>query len=1293
MNKTLSYYDQNADDFFTGTANIDMGTIQQPFLEHIPKGGRILDAGCGSGRDAKNFLELGFRVDAFDGSDELVKRASEYTGLAVSRCLFEEFSSPPIYNGIWACASLLHVPELDLPELLARLWTALRPGGIFYLSFKYGTGEREANSRSFTDMDESRFRECLKEISGIARVETWRTADKRSERSEEWFNAFLHKENLDGEQASNSGKLVTGGSDPFLPHLSHEIGKADEIDLCVSFVKSTGLSLVQPDLEAAICRDSEITGGEPIQRSAKVRILTSDYLNVTDPLALRRLMLLQEKGATVKVFESGGIGFHMKAYIFTSRSSDGASSGVAYIGSSNLSHQALTHGLEWNYRVEYPDDEGFFAAKTKFEELFHSSRAIPLSHEWITGYEQRKKNLDRSDIVAGGQEFEVPPTPHELQLRALEALNASRTQGLKRALVVLATGLGKTWLAAFDTQQISAKRVLFVAHREEILRQAAHTFSRVQPQSRIGYYSGEVRERDADILCASVQTLSRSYHLDQFDKSHFDYIIIDEFHHAAAATYRRVLNHFEPRFLLGLTATPDRTDQSDILSLCDDNLAFSCNIADGVNAGRLAPFHYYGIFDETVQYDEIPWRNGQFDPDNLSAKLATLARAKHALKIWRQHSPTKALAFCMSIKHAEFMTSYFKQSGVRAASVHGQSSLGRAEAIELLRNGSIAILFSVDLFNEGVDIPEIDAVMMLRPTESKIMFLQQLGRGLRLSGVKEKLTVLDFVGNHRGFLHKPQALFNIGSSYAELVRFAKEVEAESLKLPKGCFVNYDLTLIDFLKSLNNDSLEADYEALRDSFGRRPTASEVYRAGIPMAKLRRTHGSWFQFVEGMGDLSEAEKFVLQSHREFLKEVELAAMEKCFKMVLLEAFQELDGWTAPVTVERLAERSWQVLQRRRSLLGDLESEFKIETTATTPRWIQYWKRNPIDAWTGRNKKVKSSSFFRIENGCFVASFSVETDNLLTFANLVQELIDLRLSNYESRLPSSPMNNVVGLSENHKRALALPFFPNLKIACGHFKTGSAEVAEQRTIRDRARSVNSSDHFIACASGNSMNGGKSPIRDGDYLLLEHITLTRPGFSDGTTVVVERSDASGDEQYLLRVVYKGQSGEIILKAHNPGYADMIASADMRPVARLKEVLNPLEMAEGQSFLRESIPPLFGKEFNPGNWNSGHVVLEDIKSHVLLVTISKQGKSHEHRYVDAWNSETEFQWQSQNSTDLNSKRGQSIVMHEQEGWSIHLFVREHKLAGGKAAEFRYFGKVRYKSHVGNKPITFLFELT
>jgi superfamily II DNA or RNA helicase/HKD family nuclease/SOS-response transcriptional repressor LexA len=1280
MEKTIAFYNRKAADFFNDTVGVDMSALHSRFLRELPDGGIILDAGCGSGRDAKAFKDRGFRIAAFDASRELAVLASEYLGQPVSVRTFADVEEVGLYDGIWACASLLHLPFGEIPSSLNRLWNALKPGGTLYLSFKVGQGEWEKDGRHFTDLDENTLRGLLGNLSNIEKVDCWQTSDQRPGRRDVWLNALVRR------QHSMTDKLITGGArNPFLPSLLAGIRQATEIDMAVAFIKATGLRLLFADLKEAI-DPSEESQRPP----ARLRIITSDYLDVTDPEALRSLMLLQERGAQVRVYESAGSSFHMKAYIFVRHAGERVTDGMAFVGSSNISRQALQDGLEWNYRIDAPGrgeslaPTGFAEIRSRFEELFADARAVPLTHPWIDAYEQRRRLLPMP-VAPGSNERELPPEPTLIQKEALAALTNTRAEGYRRGLVVMATGLGKTWLAAFDSQQIYAKRVLFVAHREEILFQAESTFLRIRPHARVGFYTGQVKDREVDILCASVQTLGKAEHLGFFSPRHFDYVVVDEFHHASASTYRRLLAHFEPSFLLGLTATPDRTDQSDILSLCDDNLVFTRDIFTGVSSGLLAPFHYFGIFDEAVNYREIPWRSGKFDPEQLSNKLATLARSRHAYREWKERAQQRTLAFCVSIRHADYMAERFRREGVRAEAVYAGSDMTRGEALEQLADGRLQVIFSVDLFNEGVDLPCLDTVMLLRPTESKILFLQQIGRGLRSAPDKEHLVILDFIGNHHSFLHKPQALFKVGASYKALAEFARRVEQKRLELPDGCFVNYDLEIIAFLKELDSDGAQKEYEALRETFGRRPTLSEYYRAGASAIQMRRQHGCWFSFVDSMGDLPSEEKLCVGRHEMFFREIETTAMNKSFKMILLEALLEHDGLLTHPSLESLAVQSLAIFQRRRKLVSDIKENLQNIDSVRPADWQRYWESNPVNAWIGGNRNSGAQAWFQVVDSKFVPRFKVDVGERDTLVALLQELVDYRFASYEARREPAQMDNVVPLRRDPGK-IELPFFPNIKIACGHFKTGQSDAEEYRSLWPGHGKLDPARHFIARASGNSMNGGKNPIQDGDYLLLEQVTPNSAGSITGLIMAIERQD-SGDNQYLLRLVTKPSPGRYILRATNPDYEDLEADEDMRTFARLKEILDPLELAIGQEFMREDIPAIFGQEYNPGNWNTGHVVLNDHRTHILLVTLNKQGKSEEHRYHDYWVDETTFHWQSQNSTTPESKRGKELIEHQKKGIAIHLFVRERKLSGSKAAPFAYYGAVTYVQHKGSAPMS------
>jgi superfamily II DNA or RNA helicase/SOS-response transcriptional repressor LexA len=959
--------------------------------------------------------------------------------------------------------------------------------------------------------------------------------------------------------------LTTGGaSDPFLPRLLEAIRQANRIDLAIAFIKSSGLALVYPALVDAV-----------ETRGSFVRVLTSDYLDVTDPQALRRLMLLAERGADVRVFQAEQQSFHLKAYICT-RSREGETVwGAAFVGSSNLSRSALTDGLEWNLRVERsddpdtPDNRRFREIREQYETLLDHPNVRTLDHDWIEQYAQRRRLVRHLPVAAGCEEpEEPPPEPSDVQQEALAALAASRVAGYRRGLVVMATGLGKTYLAAFDSQRMQADRVLFVAHREEILLQAEASFQRVHPDARVGRYTGARKQTDVDLLFGSVQTLGQAQHLERFAPNHFDYVVVDEFHHAAAPTYRRLLQHLRPRFLLGLTATPERADQSDILSLCDDNLVYTRHLFDSIELGLLSPFHYFGIYDETVDYQEIPWRNGRFDPQALEHKLATEARARHTLRHWRKQGRQRTMAFCVSRSHADFMAERFRREGIRAEAVYRGSTLERSAALEQLEQGGLQVIFSVDLFNEGVDLPAIDTVMMLRPTESKVLFLQQLGRGLRLHPDKERLIVLDFIGNHQGFLNKPQALFAVGSSYRQLADFGRGARDGTLALPPGCFANYDLAIIDFLIRLQGKGPATDYQALSDSLSRRPTLAEFYRSGASLQDLRRQHGQWWVLVADQGDLTLAETGCLDRHAAFFREVETTNMTKCFKAVLLESLLDLDGFQQPPTVEDLAAQALEVFRRRRGFIVDIRKDLQQIDDVDERKWLSYWKGNPINAWTGGNRNRDAKRWFEVAEGRFRAILSVADDDRGTFQAMVQELVDYRMAAYEPRLAKPEASDAEEQSLATTRILpfpqpavanesevpegtGVPYFPDLRIACGHFRTGNTHVEDRYPVPPGHGRIDPSRHFVARAKGNSMDGGKNPVCDGDYILLELIDPNKAGSITGSVMAIERQDISGDDQYLLRIITKQPDGRYVLKAANPDYPDLEANEEMRTLARL----------------------------------------------------------------------------------------------------------------------------------------------
>ncbi|KZW98399.1 DEAD/DEAH box helicase [Pseudoalteromonas luteoviolacea] len=1001
-------------------------------------------------------------------------------------------------------------------------------------------------------------------------------------------------------QLNTQKQLYTGGEDPLLPALLHAIEHADEIEISVSFIQRSGLNLLFDALYTALNNDTSL------------KLLTSDYLGFTCPQALKELMSLQSLGAELRVFETKPRdSFHMKSYIFTkTKGGDGQIyEGCAFVGSNNISKMALTTGLEWTFRHDYlpvssnTNDDAFFEFKRAFDAVFNGPQVTILSSQWIDDYQKRRVKPDFRAVGAETNE-KVPEAiiPRPEQQAALEKLTQTRAKGYKRGLVVLATGMGKTWLAALDAQQLKAKKVLFVAHRDEILTQAAKTFTQLLG-CKADFYNAKCKNIESDCLFASVQTLGKVTNLTKFSAAHFDYIIIDEFHHASSKMYRNVLSYFTPQFLLGLTATPERTDQANILGLCDNNLVYERNMVQGIDAKTLAPFHYYGIWDESVDYTAIPWRNGKFDPKSLDNHFATEQRAKHALQHYHKLAQTRTLAFCISRVHADHMAEYFNQAGVCAATVHGDSKVKRCEALAQLESGKLQVIFSVDLFNEGTDIPSIDTVMMLRPSESKILFLQQLGRGLRKHTDKTHLVVMDFIGNHHSFLNKPYALLGAHSP-KELATKLKHNEQNST-LPDGCFINYDLAITDFWQKLakaqRTTALE-DYQNLAELLGHGPSASEFFHEYGDIKKAKQ-QGSWFELVANAGLSKNITSHWLTPFQAFLhKGVEQTPMTKCFKAILLEAFVALDGGSNPPSLKALADKSYDVLMHYPQLRALDIAEKDQSKTKGSAAWFKYWLINPINAFTDIAKpehKRKDHHWFvieqlantPIEDALFKLNIEVNEQDVAQLYDCILELSQYRLANYlkskseklaefeqqqansashqevEDKSDGSKGDELTAVGSisthensadevNHPDVVQLLYFPNLKIACGHFKTGDTNDMTTMPAPDGCGKVDPQKHFLAHASGNSMNGGKHPILDGDLLLLERITPDNAGSITNTTIAIERFDSAGDEQFLLRDVQKqiNAQGEVtyLLVARNPEYAVMEASDEFVTFARLK---------------------------------------------------------------------------------------------------------------------------------------------
>lgn len=817
--------------------------------------------------------------------------------------------------------------------------------------------------------------------------------------------------------------FTRGEIDPLLPHLKAAMGRAAQVDFSVAFIKQSGVDLLRGHLQ------------DLLERQGRVRIITGDYLDVTDPQALEDLLELGPNLELYVVECTPGMSFHPKAYLFytsdqltTNHSATNhfGTGHSAYIGSSNISRMALLAGIEWNYRVdESIHGEGFGAMKAAFDELLRDPRTKRVDAGWIDRYRARRREQQFIRFDIESDTSDPIPDPHAIQREALAALAQTRLDGNRAGLVVLATGLGKTYLAAFDaaskapTGEFRFPRVLFVAHRDEILHQSMRTFRKIRPGSSCSRYDGNLSDSHLDrteMLFASIQTLGRSEHLARFAPEAFDYIVVDEFHHAAASTYRRLLDYFQPRFLLGLTATPERTDGGDLLGLCDENLVYRCDLIRGIEEELLSPFEYFGVPD-AVDYSNIPWRSRRFDEVALTSAVSTRARAQNALEQLQRVGAKRTLGFCCSQQHADFMAEYFRGAGMRVAAVHsGSDSDPRARSLDALSSGELDIVFAVDMFNEGLDIPSIDTVLMLRPTESSIVWLQQFGRGLRKSPDKQRLKVVDYIGNHRTFLVKLrsmlQPLLRVGESDSEIRRGLQLLQRGEAELPPGCSVTYELETIKLIEQVlrptsRTDAMSAFYRDFEERHGQRPTAREAYHAGYNPRALRATHGSWFGYVDSMGGLEVGDRAAWEHQREFLKVVEETAMTKSYKMLVLLALlqsdpQPSDTGSMEIGIGPMVQAVRRMADRSSVLRDDLGAEH-LESDTKLKRHLE---NNPIKAWTNsgsvrRNGALDTDKiYFEYREGVFSWAGVDLGPHRARFAELLRELVDWRLAEYLDR-----------------------------------------------------------------------------------------------------------------------------------------------------------------------------------------------------------------------------------------------------------------------------------------------------
>ncbi|MBL8112682.1 MAG: DUF3427 domain-containing protein [Acidobacteria bacterium] len=712
--------------------------------------------------------------------------------------------------------------------------------------------------------------------------------------------------------------------------IREEIPSADRIDLVMAFIRRSGIRPLLPALE------------KHAADSRPLRILTTIYTGSTEASALDDLT---RAGAQVRLsYDISTTRLHAKAWLFHRDSGFP----TAYIGSSNLTHSALVSGLEWNVRVSGARNPAVVEKiAAVFETYWNSGDFVPYD---------REEFLRRSAPSGTGAPF-IFTSPIELRLepfqeRLLEEIALSRENGHHRNLLAAATGTGKTVMAAVDYARLSEKlpraRLLFVAHRREILEQSLATFRHALRDHAFGelWVDGLSPERFEHVF-ASIQSLSHA-DLDHLEPGHFDVVIVDEFHHAAAPSYRRLLEHVSPVELLGLTATPERSDGLPILEWFDHRIAAELRLWDAIDQHRLVPFSYFGIADGT-DLRQVPWRRaGGYDVQGLTnLYTANDALARHVVRqltdVVDDCRKMRALGFCVSVEHARFMARVFTEEGLAARAVWADSTEEeRRDALRELAAGRVQVVFSVDLFNEGIDVPGVDTLLLLRPTDSPTLFLQQLGRGLRKHHGKSLCTVLDFVGHHRReFRYDRRFRALVGGTRKELER---QIQGGFPFLPAGCSLELDAVAREqILENLRTAVPERwtqkvdELRALAARGGPVDLATYLQESGLELEELYGGNKSWSDLLADAGEPVEQ----AGPH-------EIALRRACGRLLHIDDRTRIDTWRrileapAPPDLSVFGERERRLA---RMLVASVLRETLEKTTTVDEAFLLLWNHPQI------------------------------------------------------------------------------------------------------------------------------------------------------------------------------------------------------------------------------------------------------------------------------------------------------------------------------------------------------------
>ncbi len=685
-----------------------------------------------------------------------------------------------------------------------------------------------------------------------------------------------------------------GAGKKVLTYILRELKTCNEFWFSVAFLTKGGLMALINSLK------------KTTENDVKGKILVSQYLNFTQPQALRTL--LQFPNIETRIVTDGD--FHSKGYLFQKTGHF-----KVVIGSSNLTGNALSSNTELNIAFSASNDSQILGELTdEFRTEFRKSTTVDEAfiETYQAIYDQAREARERleeaengsSDKILNTEEtsFEVEETqanfdskliqnalvisplykPNAMQMQALANLKALRKNGGSKGLLISATGTGKTFLSAFDVQALNSKKMLFVVHRRTIALKAKETFKKVFGKSRTyGVFSGNSKDTSSDFIFSTIQTISKPENFEKFKTDHFDYIVLDETHRAGAKSYQPIFDYFKPQFLLGMTATPERTDGYNIFEKFDHNIAHEIRLHDAMSENMLCPFHYFGISDIVVDGEEV-------DDLTLFKKLTSDERINHIIEHIKFYGTdddiTRGLIFCSTIEECKFLSASFNKRGFKTVALSGGTSEDdRLDAIRKLESNDPALkidyIFSVDIFNEGVDIPSLNQIVMLRPTQSAIVFVQQLGRGLRKSNRKNYLTVIDFIGNYQSNYLVPVALYGDTSYSKDTLR--KLMASGSGLIPGSSTINFDeITAKRIYEAIDQANLQTkkelvkDYDLLKFKLGKIPSMVDFVEHGSrdPQLYVERSK-SYYNFVleqekENLEKIGEEQKKLLEL---FAKEI--------------------------------------------------------------------------------------------------------------------------------------------------------------------------------------------------------------------------------------------------------------------------------------------------------------------------------------------------------------------------------------------------------------------------------------